>query len=121
MSAKSQLLSTPAEATEVRLFPAGDYICQIVEADVLGGFWKATENRPQARWFQSYVPTLRILDYLRSGDPQQDERTAAQRRGRRRFAQHDKSQQRGPDRLAENGQGHQQFHQCQTTAETPLT
>jgi len=76
MSAISELLSSGPENFVQKLFPAGDYLCQIIEAEVKHGYWKPNPpDRPQARWFEVYVPTIEVIDYVPTGDEDIDAAT----------------------------------------------
>lgn len=76
MSAISELLSSSPEAFVRKLFPKGDYLCQIVEAELKHGYWKANPSKgTKARWFEVYVPTIKIIDYVPSGDEDIDAET----------------------------------------------
>jgi len=69
MSAISELLTTSPEAFVNKLLPKGDYLCQIIEAELMHGYWKANPpKRPKARWFEAYVPTIEIIDVVPTGD-----------------------------------------------------
>jgi len=77
MSAISELLSSGPENFVQKLFPAGDYLCQIVEAEIKHGYWKPKPpDRPQARWFEVYVPTIEVIDYIPTGDEDIDAQQA---------------------------------------------
>lgn len=71
MSAISDLLSAPSDSFVRKSLPAASYLCQIVKADLLGGYWKANDKRP-AKWFTSYVPTIKIIDVKPTNDPELD-------------------------------------------------
>ena len=74
MSAISDLLGASPEDFVRKLLPAGDYLCQIIEAEVKHGYWKPNPSKgTSARWFESYVPTIQIIDYVPSGDEDIDE------------------------------------------------
>lgn len=74
MSSISQMLSADTSALVRKYIPKGDYLCQIVEADILHGYWKPKPpDRPRARFFDAYVPTIEIVDMVKSGDPEEDE------------------------------------------------
>lgn len=74
MSSISEMLSANTEELVRKYLPAGDYLCQIVEADILHGYWKPKPpDRPRARYFDSYVPTIEIVDFVKSGDAELDD------------------------------------------------
>lgn len=69
MSAISELLAAPPEDFIRKLFPAGEYLCQIVEAEIKHGYWKPNPSKNRAaRWMETYVPTIEIVDVVPSGD-----------------------------------------------------
>lgn len=69
MSAISDLLGSSPEAFVRKLFPKGDYLCQISEAELLHGYWKGNPSEgKKARWFEAYVPTIKVIDYVPDGD-----------------------------------------------------
>jgi hypothetical protein len=73
MSAITDLLAAPSEDFTRKSLPAAAYLCQIVHAELLGGYWKPSDDGKRgARWFTSYVPTIKIIDVIPSGDPEQD-------------------------------------------------
>lgn len=78
MSAISQMLSADTSGLIRKTLPKGDYLCQIVEADILHGYWKPNPpKRPKARYFEVYVPTIEIIDFVPSGDEELDNELAA--------------------------------------------
>ena len=73
MSSISEMLTADTSALVRKYLPAGDYLCQIVDADILHGYWKPKPpDRPRARYFDSYVPTIQIVDFVKTGDPELD-------------------------------------------------
>ena len=76
MSAITDLLSAAPEDFVRKMLPKGDYLCQIVEAELLHGFWKGNPSAgKKPRWFEAYVPTIEIIDYIPSGDDDIDAET----------------------------------------------
>lgn len=76
MTAISELLSASPEDFVRKLFPKGDYLCQITEAELMHGYWKGNPSKgTKPRWFEVYVPTIEIVDYVPSGDEDIDAET----------------------------------------------
>ena len=76
MSAISELLQAAPEDFVRKMMPAGDYLCQIVEAELMHGYWKANPAKgTRARWFEVYVPTIAVVDYIPSSDEDIDAET----------------------------------------------
>lgn len=71
MSAFTDLLSQPSDSFVRKQLPAASYLCQIVKAELLPGYWKASEKRP-ARWYLAFTPTIKLIDVIPSGDPEED-------------------------------------------------
>jgi len=73
MSKKHDILNADTSGLVAKVLPKGDYLCQIIEADIMKGYWKPNPpKRPKARFFKAYVPTIEIVDFVRSGDPEVD-------------------------------------------------
>lgn len=70
MSAITELLSAKKEDFVQRILPKGDYLCQIIEAELMHGYWGKSN-----RWFEAYVPTIEVVDYFPSGDDDIDQAT----------------------------------------------
>jgi hypothetical protein len=68
MSAISDLLKMPASTIEQKSFPAGSYKCRIVEAEPLRYYWGKS-----AQWGLMYVPRIRVVDVIPTGDPDLDD------------------------------------------------
>ncbi len=78
MTAITELLAASPEDFVRKMIPKGDYLCQIVEAEVLHGYWKGDPSAgKKARWFEAYVPTIEIIDYVPAGDEDIDAETLA--------------------------------------------
>lgn len=77
MSAISDLLKVPSESFVRKNLPAASYLCQIVKAELLGNYWKASDKRP-ARWMLVYVPTIKIVDVIPTNDEELDAQISAQ-------------------------------------------
>lgn len=76
MSAISELLQSSPESFVRKMLPKGDYLCQIMEAELLHGYWKPNPTKgTKARWFESYVPTIEIVDYVETSDEDIDTET----------------------------------------------
>jgi len=73
MSAISEVLSAKKEDFVHKLFPAGDFLCQIVEAEIMDGYYKGSQ-----KWFTAYVPSIEVVDYIPTGDEDIDQETLAE-------------------------------------------
>ena len=80
MSGMNDLLSQATlEDLQVKALPAASYLCKIVDAAVMGAFWKANPAKGVGnRWNLFYVPTIEIVDVRPSGDPELDEEILGQ-------------------------------------------
>ena len=74
MSGISDLLKgARAEDFQKKELPAADYKVQIVEAEPLTAYWKPNPAKGRgATYLLVYVPKLRIVDVLMTGDPELD-------------------------------------------------
>lgn len=74
MTAISDLLNAGQEEFVRKLLPAGEYLCQIIEAELKHGYWKANPEKNRGpRWMEVYVPTIQLVDVVPTGDPDIDE------------------------------------------------
>lgn len=60
MTAISQLLAFDSSSIEApKLFPAGEFKCKIVEADIMKGYWGKSNT-----FFLAYVPKIQVVEYV---------------------------------------------------------
>lgn len=67
MTAISDLLKMPSASIEQKSFPAGSYVCQIIEAEPMRFYWGKS-----AQWGFMYVPRIEVVDVVPTGDPDLD-------------------------------------------------
>jgi len=68
MSIIDAALRTPGSAFVKNILPAGTYKCQILDADLMRFYWGRS-----GVWGLMYVPTVRLVDMIPTGDPEIDE------------------------------------------------
>jgi hypothetical protein len=79
MSIADLLKSAKPEDFTKKMLPEASYLCQITEAEPLPRYWKPNETKGRpAVWAFVYVPSIKIIDVLSTGDPDMDAEIQAQ-------------------------------------------